>query len=154
VKTLAALAAGCLTLTGSAALADAPRTQPQAGEACTDNSPPPVKIRFQNHRVVRLKVSNPCRDRVVFVSWFLEQEHSESDFDGLVVFPGIHFDWSKRDLDRVSAASGLGLSGDLYAAGFDVTDYCWDTDGTIFRVTADGVSAGEGCPSPPDQKTG
>ena len=147
MRTLAALAAACLTLTGSSALADAPRAPVRGGDTCTQGSPPDVIVRFHHHRVVRFKVSNPCRDRVVWVSWFLEDEYTESDWDGIAVYPGVHFDWDARELDRVSAASGLGLSGDLYASGTDVVDYCWDTDGMIFRVTAAGVSQGDACPS-------
>ena len=147
MRMLAAITAGLLAVGAPAALADTPTTRAARGEACTPSSPPAVKIRFHHHRVVRLKVSNPCRDRVVFVSWFLEDEYTESDFDGLVVYPGVHFDWSARDLDRISAASGLGLSGDLHASSSDVLDYCWDTDGTIYRVTPAGVSVGEACPA-------
>jgi hypothetical protein len=70
---LAALAAGFLTVSAPTALAvtPTPNTPAKGGEACTPGSPPPVKIRFHHHRLVGLNVVNPCRDRVVFVSWFL-----------------------------------------------------------------------------------
>lgn len=141
MRMLAALAAAFVTLTGSAALAAAPQA-----DGCTPASKPSVETRFDRHRLVHLKVSNPCRDRVVFVSWFLQGEATESDFDALVVDPGVQFDWKQRDLEHIAAASGLGLSGDQAVSGTDVVDYCWDTDGSIYRVTGAAVRAGDACP--------
>jgi hypothetical protein len=145
VKTLAALAAACLTFTGSAALADEPGPRSRAEESCA-SSPPLVEAQLDGHRLVRLKASNLCRDRVVWVSWSLDEEVSESDFDILVVHPGVRFDWDEGELDRLSATIGLPIGADSYTAGTDVLPYCFDTDGAVFEVTTAGAGPGDSCP--------
>jgi hypothetical protein len=142
VRTLAALAVACLTLSSPVAVA----AEPGSRNPCTSSNPL-VVVGIQDHRIVRLRVSNPCPDRVVWVSWWPSGDVSESDFDALAVDPGVQFDWGADDLDRLYDSVGLSLAADEYVAGTDVIDYCWDTDGTIYRVTAAGVSRGEACPS-------
>lgn len=145
MRIVAAVAVGALILCGPAAVADA-TPEGRGAEPCVQGSPPPVKARFRDHRLVELRVANPCPDRVVFVSWFLEDEYTESDFDGLVVYPGVRLDWDAQDLKRISSAVRLGLGGDLVVSGTDVIDYCWDTDGSIYQVTTSGVGPGDSCP--------
>jgi len=146
VKTLAALAATCMTLTGSAAWADSPGCRSTPSEACS--SPQPlVQARVQRHQLVRLKASNPCRDQAVWISWSLDDEASESDPDVLVVYPGAHFDWDAADLHRLSATIGLPTGADSYTAGTDVLHYCFDTEGDVFQVTTAGAGPGNSCPA-------
>jgi hypothetical protein len=38
------------------------------------------------------------------------------------------------------------LAADEYVTGTDRVDYCWDTGGAVFEVTASGVSPGDACP--------
>jgi hypothetical protein len=140
VRMLAALAAACLTLSGPVAVAAEPGSQ----NPCTSRNPLLV-VRIREHRLVRLRVSNPCPNRVVWVSWWPSGDVSESDFDALAVDPGVQFDWGADDLDRLHDSVGLPIAADEYVAGTDRVDYCWDTDGTIYRVTAAGVSRGEAC---------
>jgi hypothetical protein len=142
VRTLAALAVACLTLSGPVAVA----AEPGSRNPCTTRDAL-VVVRIQDHRLVRLRVSNPCPDRVVWVSWAASGDVSESDFDALAVDPEVQFDWGADDLDRLHVSVGLPLAADEYVAGTDRVDYCWDTDGTIHRVTAAGVSRGDACPS-------
>lgn len=141
MRTLAALAAACLTLTGPVAVAAEQGPQ----NPCTSRDPL-VVVRIRDRRLVRLRVSNPCPSRVVWVSWSPSDEVSESDFDVLVVDPGVQFDWAADDLDRLHDSVGLPLAADEYVAGTDRVDYCWDTGGSVFEVTASGVGPGDACP--------
>jgi hypothetical protein len=140
VRTLAAFAAACLTLPGPIAMA----AEPGSRNPCV--SPPSTVVRIRDRRLVRLRVSNPCPSRVVWVSWSPSDEASESDFDALVVDPGVQFDWAADDLDRLHNSVGLPLAADEYVAGTDRVDYCWDTGGSVFEVTASGVGPGDACP--------
>ena len=141
MRMLAALAVACLTLTGPVALGA--ETAPR--EPCTSRNPL-VVVRIQDHRLVRLRVSNPCPNRVVWVSWWASGDVSESDFDALAVDPSVQFDWSAGDLDRLHDSVGLPLAADEYVAGTDRVDYCWDTGGSVFEVTGSGVRPGDACP--------
>jgi len=60
--------------------------------------------------------------------------------------PGVQFDWTADDLDRLHDSVGLPLAADEYVAGTDRVDYCMDTDGSVFEVTASGVRSGNACP--------
>lgn len=141
MRTLAALAAACLTLTGPVAVA----AERGSRNPCT-SSDPSVVVQIRDRRLVRLRVSNPCPDRVVWVSWSPWDEVSESDFDVLVVDPGVQFDWGADHLDRLHDAVGLPLAADDYVAGIDRVGYCWDTGGSVFEVTPSGVGPGDACP--------
>lgn len=72
-----------------------------------------MHARIERHRLVRLEATNPCRDRVVWIFWFRNDEASESDFDVLVLYPETHLDWSASDLDRLSLTIGLPVGAEL-----------------------------------------
>jgi hypothetical protein len=141
VKLLAPLAAACLMCIGPVAVASEPGSQ----SSC-DSRDPSVVVRIRDGRLVHLRVENQCPRRVVWVTWSPSDEGSESDFDVLVVDPGVQVDWSASDLDRLHDSVGLPLAASEYVAGRDRADYCWDTDGSVFEVTASGVGPGDACP--------